>query len=766
MGQGQDRIAQSLLELEPTAIIEFFQLYFNTVDKPSSFIAFHGGSVFQKGIVWQGIEYLPIPIETEGFEVNANGKLARPKIKVSNKDYFVTDLLLQNDDLQFAKLIRRRTFVKYLDDINFDGGNPWNLADASAEISLDTFVIGQKIAENKSYVEFELTSPLDLENFEVNNRLIMSRYCSWYYRGNGCNYNGIPIATEDGRYLDTNFDKFKLADQNKEIGQWKPNASYALGDSVYLENTKIILSDPKDTSQKSFAKIWYVCKQAHTSSASSKPDINQNFWDKDGCNKKLDGCKLRFGKDAVQFNDTVINSTEYRVDFASRIGSLRYNNIALNATVSVSSNTAASGLINDLKTGTTLNWEATTKATGLVTLEWSTPKNITGLHIYDHTNTNYDYNNAYIRYFNSSNQVIGSGLMRTIPDNGLTPLTTGVDPSLSIKKIEISGSGGSSNYPVGLGEIAVFEANIPYMYYPETLAIPLHRQDYFHIATKVSLTGRNLYPNEIYSIYNNLNSGVTGARYSGINLYLSGDNLCLDFATKRTGQGAAITPKITGIVLPWYNDEYKPIHLICSGGSGSGLSAASSSAGFIQLRYDNKSLEYTLNDQTGEYFLFKNPEYQNGIGATADRLTFGVNHWRYPRSQTAGSFPTQSADQITQGLSVYSPIAFGTTAIWTGKFGEDDRINQFNLIPNYYSKVSGRTSITNNLLGWWDMQYAANGVISAQNNPAINLIVTGNNIAAALKTATFQETVSDKLNQPKQSEELPFGGFPGTEKYG
>ena len=64
-------------------------------------------------------------------------------------------------------------------------------------MSNDTFVVGQKTAENKSFIELELTSPLDLENFEINNRLIMSRYCSWYYRGNGCNYKGIPLATEE-----------------------------------------------------------------------------------------------------------------------------------------------------------------------------------------------------------------------------------------------------------------------------------------------------------------------------------------------------------------------------------------------------------------------------------------------------------------------------------------------------------------------------------------------------------------------------------------
>jgi lambda family phage minor tail protein L len=242
MAQGQDRIASSLLELQPTAIIELFLLYFNTVDKPNAFIPFHGGSVYNKGVVWQGIEYLPIPVETDSFEVNANGQLARPKIRISNKNYFATDLLINNDDLQFAKIIRKRTFVKYLDDVNFDGGNPWSQADASAELSNDTFVIGQKTAENKLFIELELTSPLDLENFEVNNRLIMSRYCSWHYRGNGCNYNSIPVATEEG-------EKLNVADPvdwftNQAQKKWSEQRTYASGDAAYIENQKITIANP------------------------------------------------------------------------------------------------------------------------------------------------------------------------------------------------------------------------------------------------------------------------------------------------------------------------------------------------------------------------------------------------------------------------------------------------------------------------------------------------------------------------------------------
>jgi lambda family phage minor tail protein L len=269
-----------------------------------------------QGIVWQGVEYLPIPVETDGFEVNANGQLSRPKMRISNKDYFATDLLLNNDDLQFAKVIRKRTFVKYLDDVNFDGGNPWGESDASAELSNDTFVVGQKTAENKVFIELELTSPLDLENFEVNNRLIMSRYCSWHYRGNGCNYNGIPLATEEGESLIVGdpIDWFT----NQALKEWSAQRYYSSGDAAYLENKKITIANPSNSSQSEFAKIWYVCQANHSGSSLTIPDKNQSLWKRDGCNKKLDGCQLRFGKGSLEFGEKTVQRTANFVDFTSQ----------------------------------------------------------------------------------------------------------------------------------------------------------------------------------------------------------------------------------------------------------------------------------------------------------------------------------------------------------------------------------------------------------------------------------------------------------------
>lgn len=295
MAQGNDRAAQDLVDIQPTAIIEFFLLYFNTLEKPDTFIAFHGGTVLGKPIKWQGIDYLPVPVETEGFEVSANGQMPRPKIRISNKDFFVTDLLLNNFDLQYAKIIRKRTFVKYLDSSNFDGGNPWGSADSTAEISSDTYVIGQKTSENKVFVEFELTSPLDLDNSYINNRLVLPRYCCWKYRGQGCGYTGPPIETEEQQSLGMTKDYLNDFANTK---QWTIGLTVQSGSGVYLENQKVIVNKTQ------FARTYYIAQSNHTSTFANSPESNTAIWKKDGCSKTLKGCGLRFQNTSVQLIPT------------------------------------------------------------------------------------------------------------------------------------------------------------------------------------------------------------------------------------------------------------------------------------------------------------------------------------------------------------------------------------------------------------------------------------------------------------------------------
>jgi lambda family phage minor tail protein L len=284
MGEGQNKVSRSLLDLQPSAVLEFFKIYPDAVNKPDIYVGIHGGSDFGGPIIWQGIQYKPVPVESEGFEINGNGQLARPKVRIANVDYLITSLIQNNSDLLYAKIIRKRTFLKYLDDANFDAGNPFGEADATAEMSEEEFLISQKTAENKLYVEFELTSPLDLENYEINNRLILGRYCSWLYRGEGCNYNGSPKEKEDG-------ENFTIpATTNKNA--WNSTITYNAGDYAYTKNYRL-------AANSEFVKIFYVSKV--NNNKGNIPDNNPSFWEKDGCSKTMTACKKRFNVNKLPF---------------------------------------------------------------------------------------------------------------------------------------------------------------------------------------------------------------------------------------------------------------------------------------------------------------------------------------------------------------------------------------------------------------------------------------------------------------------------------
>ena len=126
--EGKNQAARSLLDLEPTAVLEFYKLVLdpNSVSRDfGSEIPFHGGTIFQGNITWQGQKYIPIAVEAEGFEMLGDRRLPRPRLRVANNNQLITYLLQNNKDLVNSTVVRKKAFVKNLDDVNFDGGNPY-----------------------------------------------------------------------------------------------------------------------------------------------------------------------------------------------------------------------------------------------------------------------------------------------------------------------------------------------------------------------------------------------------------------------------------------------------------------------------------------------------------------------------------------------------------------------------------------------------------------------------------------------------------------
>lgn len=159
---------------------------------------FHAGTnEFRNPVVWQGLTYYPYPVEVNGFELNGSGSPPRPKMKVANIDGLLSELLFQMNDLIGAKLIRKRTKVHYLDAENFIDGN--ENANPNEHAPDEIYYIAQKLTENNTLVEFELSTALDLQDAILPRRQVLATACAWRYREEVCGYTGVPVADEMDR---------------------------------------------------------------------------------------------------------------------------------------------------------------------------------------------------------------------------------------------------------------------------------------------------------------------------------------------------------------------------------------------------------------------------------------------------------------------------------------------------------------------------------------------------------------------------------------
>jgi len=307
MSQGINReVATEALSTEPSQLLEFFLIYYNFPEDQNSVLAF---TPMQKGggekITWQGVDYLPLPVKAEGFSSRGDNELPRPRIQVSNKDLIISKYLKVYNNLVGAKIIRKRTFAKFLDDENFENGeNPFfdlrtqgSSADLNSQLPDEVFYINRRISETKELVEFELSTVFEMDNVFIPNRNVYSRYCTWVYRGHGCRYNSKPITASNS--TDFKDASGSIVEPTSRRGLWKSTNTYDTGDFVYLQTENIPIREDESTdldSPASRLQTFYVCVADSTSGNQNFPPLSKN-WQKDECSKKISDCKLRFSTD-------------------------------------------------------------------------------------------------------------------------------------------------------------------------------------------------------------------------------------------------------------------------------------------------------------------------------------------------------------------------------------------------------------------------------------------------------------------------------------
>ncbi len=222
MSSGYKAIVEAIYGLEPGVIIELFELDLTTIPNwvtPVSgveVLRFHAGTANygtykSQEIMWQGKIYYPYPIEVSGFEFSGKGALPTPSLKVANLTGVLTTLILDHEDLVWAKLTRKRTFAKYLDSVCFDAINLtpvegitsflgcipissgiWynnSSMDVNAHFPDDIFYIDRKKTENRVMIEFQLSTAFDVHGTKLPRRPMISNTCTWKYKsGQGCTW--------------------------------------------------------------------------------------------------------------------------------------------------------------------------------------------------------------------------------------------------------------------------------------------------------------------------------------------------------------------------------------------------------------------------------------------------------------------------------------------------------------------------------------------------------------------------------------------------
>jgi lambda family phage minor tail protein L len=288
----QQQTARELVSFTPSTLIELFQLDGSVIDVDILYHFYDGSNNNYKPLVFDGIEYTPFPIKMEQVDKDGKGQPVRPKLTVSNINGFVSALLLGNSNLIGAKVSRKRVFVRTLDAVNFPNGvNPWGTPDPTAIVSNDVFCVNRKVQENPEVVEFELATPIEIDNVKLPRRQILATMGTCRYRdAETCGYSSLPVADKNNKSFTAAGPQgygFTLVDK----GAWSASTTYNQGDYVYRIST---------LTQTAGDKIFYVCNVNGT--VGDKPSISTN-WIADFCPKTIAGCKLRYPTGPLQIGN-------------------------------------------------------------------------------------------------------------------------------------------------------------------------------------------------------------------------------------------------------------------------------------------------------------------------------------------------------------------------------------------------------------------------------------------------------------------------------
>lgn len=196
-------IGRAVQTSAPGGFIELFEIDFTPIDPTAGTLYFLPTKEDDHGVgtvMWQGNEYIPLPIDISGVSVSGRGALPRPVIRASNVLGTMSLVYRTFGTLGGAILTKWTTFEQYLDN----GATP----DPNAHLPVDIWYLDRVVSLNRREIQVECRSLLDFNRQQLPARQMLRSSCNHTYRfwdedlGNfnytnaSCPFNGTVYLNE------------------------------------------------------------------------------------------------------------------------------------------------------------------------------------------------------------------------------------------------------------------------------------------------------------------------------------------------------------------------------------------------------------------------------------------------------------------------------------------------------------------------------------------------------------------------------------------
>lgn len=143
--------------------------------------AIYGGPIYYLvndtrpgGVTFDGNDYSPLSISSDGWKVSSRGSLPRPRVSIGNATGIFSGLNLLYSDFVGCPVTRIVTFEAFLD------GQPD--ADPEQKFPPDVYVIARKTHQDNVMVSYELAAAMDLSGRSLPGRQMLQGACPHRYR--------------------------------------------------------------------------------------------------------------------------------------------------------------------------------------------------------------------------------------------------------------------------------------------------------------------------------------------------------------------------------------------------------------------------------------------------------------------------------------------------------------------------------------------------------------------------------------------------------